>query len=62
MSEPLLMDVDEAARMMGIGRSLLYRRLLSGEIRSVKVGRRRLVPKAAIKAYVDQLQAEQTGQ
>lgn len=43
-----LLDVDQAAAMLGIGRSALYGEIGEGRLRSVKVGRRRLIPAAAI--------------
>jgi excisionase family DNA binding protein len=43
-----LLSIDEAARALGIGRSALYSEISARRIRSVKVGRRRLVPSSAI--------------
>lgn len=43
-----LYDVRAAGELLGIGRSLLMNELAAGRIRSVKVGRRRLVPASAI--------------
>ncbi len=43
-----LLSVDEAARHLGIGRSALYGELAAGRLRSLKVGRRRLIPSGAI--------------
>ena len=58
------MEVDNlndlpAARIKlgGIGRSSIYRLMDSGELRSVKVGRRRLIPDSAIADYVTRLKA-----
>ncbi len=50
---PELLSVTEAGRRLGIGRSALYQTLARGELRSVKVGRRRLVPADAIADFVD---------
>ena len=47
-----LLSVDEAAVTLGLGRSLLYGEIQAGRVRSVKVGRRRLVPSAAITDYI----------
>ena len=47
-----LLSVDEASSMLGIGRSRLYDELTAQRVRSVKVGRRRLVPSGAITAYI----------
>lgn len=43
------LTVDEAAVVMGIARSSAYDAVRRGEIPSVKVGRRLLVPTAAIR-------------
>jgi excisionase family DNA binding protein len=44
--------------MLNLGRSTLYQYLLKGEIRSVKVGRRRLIPRDAVHEFVEKLQQE----
>jgi excisionase family DNA binding protein len=44
-----LYGIAEAAKMMGIGRSALYSAIAAGTVRSVKVGRRRLIPAASIR-------------
>ena len=59
-SNPLLLDVREAARRVGLGRSRFYQELLSGRCESVTVGRRRLIPVASLDSYVARLIAEQT--
>jgi excisionase family DNA binding protein len=43
-----LMSIAQAARALGIGRTALYSEIGAGRIRSVKVGRRRLIPSSAI--------------
>jgi excisionase family DNA binding protein len=43
-----LLSIAEAARALGIGRSALYSEMAARRIRSVKVGRRRLIPSSAI--------------
>jgi excisionase family DNA binding protein len=42
--ERLAVPPADAARAVGLSRAALYPRLMSGEIKSVLVGRRRLVP------------------
>lgn len=46
-----LYSVDEAAGLLGIGRTALYGEIQASRLRSVKVGRRRLVPASAVGAY-----------
>jgi excisionase family DNA binding protein len=47
-----LLSVAEAASALGIGRSRLYDEIAAARVRSVKVGRRRLVPSGAIADYI----------
>ena len=49
----LLLPVEEAARRLSIGRSLLYELLASGEIHSVHVGRLRRVPVTALIDFIN---------
>ena len=44
----LTLTVDETAKCLGIGRNLAYEAIARGEIPVVKVGKRLLVPKAAL--------------
>ena len=48
MTAPLTYTVEETAALIGIGRSCAYSAVRAGDIPSVKVGRRRLVPKIAL--------------
>ncbi len=54
---PLLMKPEAAARQLGLGRTTVYELIRSGELESVKVGRLRRVPVAAISEYVARLRA-----
>jgi len=47
-----LLDIDSASAMLGIGRSRLYDEIGAGRLRSIKVGRRRLVPAKAIAEFI----------
>jgi excisionase family DNA binding protein len=47
-----LLSVDEAAGALSIGRSLVYDLIGAGLLRSVMVGRRRLIPSGAIADYI----------
>ena len=52
-----LNDIDIVqVKLGGIGRSNVYRLLSSGELKSVKIGRRRFIPDSAIAAYLESLQ------
>jgi excisionase family DNA binding protein len=43
-----LLSIDRAAALAGVGRTTIYSEIGAGRLRSVKVGRRRLVPVSAI--------------
>ncbi|WNB86150.1 helix-turn-helix domain-containing protein [Cellulomonas sp. ATA003] len=53
----LLLSVVEAARRLGIGRTLMYDLLAAGEITSVHVGRLHKIPVGALDAYIARLTA-----
>lgn len=56
----LLLRVEEAADRLGIGRSLMYRLVLNGEVESVPVGRLRRIPCEALTEYIDRLRRDPT--
>jgi excisionase family DNA binding protein len=51
-SDGLLLTVEEAARRLRLGRTLVYRLISSGELESVTVGRLRRVPAECLAEYV----------
>ncbi len=53
----LCLSVDEFARAIGIGRSLAYRMVNEEFIRTLRFGRRILVPKAEIERLVGTIDA-----
>jgi len=48
MENKQTLSVEEAAKVLGIGRNLCYDRVKTGEIPVIKIGRRLLVPRAAL--------------
>jgi excisionase family DNA binding protein len=44
----LTLTVEEAAHALGIGRNSAYEAIRTGDIPSIRIGRRRLVPRAAL--------------
>jgi len=48
MEDKLTLSVEEAAKVLGIGRNLCYDRVKTGEIPVIKIGRRLLVPRSAL--------------
>lgn len=55
MPERVLLTVDEAAERLGIGRTLVFRFINSGELESVRIGRLRRVPVSAVAEYAARL-------
>jgi excisionase family DNA binding protein len=47
-----LLSVKQALSALGIGRTLLYELIEVGSLKSVKIGRRRLVPFSEIEAFI----------
>jgi excisionase family DNA binding protein len=56
-----LLTVDEVARTLQLGRTLIYDLLGRGDIASIKIGSRRRIPAAALDAFIERLLAEQKG-
>lgn len=56
---PLLLRPDEAADLLGIGRSKLFELLARRDIESIKVGACRRIPREALEAYVLRERGEQ---
>jgi len=54
----LVLTVDEAAERLRVSRWTLYNLIRSNQLRTVKIGRRRLVPANALAEYLDQLTEE----
>lgn len=52
---PLLLPIGEAASSIAIGKTKFYELINAGEIRTVKVGRRTLIPRQELIAYVERL-------
>ena len=55
----LLLRIEEAAQRLGIGRSLMYRLVMSGEVESVHVGRLHRIPAECLAEHVARLRATQ---
>lgn len=51
----ILLRVEEAAARLGIGRTLMYRLVLTGAVESVSVGRLRRIPAECLDDYVARL-------
>lgn len=54
MAEKLTLTVPETARQLGIGTALAWEAVWTGRIPSILIGRRRLVPIAALRKMLEQ--------
>jgi excisionase family DNA binding protein len=52
-NERLVVSVEEARQLLGLSRGLMYDAVRRGEIPSVKVGRRILIPRAALQKMLE---------
>jgi excisionase family DNA binding protein len=50
----MLFTAEEAAELLGVGRTTIYNLFNTGELLSVKIGRSRRVPRTALEQYVAQ--------
>lgn len=46
--------IEDAVRFSGIGRTTLYAMIAAGEIASVKIGKRRLIPRRELKRVLEE--------
>ena len=51
----LLLKVEDAARLLGVGRTPLFELIGQGRIQTVRVGRRRLVVRAGLECFVAEI-------
>lgn len=51
---PIAVSPNEAARLAGVGRTTLYAALTKGDLKSIKIGTRRLIKVTAIHEWLHQ--------
>ena len=51
--EPLSYSPEDAALVTGLARTAIYALIRDGKLLSIKEGKRRIIPRAAIQAYLD---------
>jgi excisionase family DNA binding protein len=56
--ERLVYSVEEAADLLGIGRTFMFHLVATGQIDSFKIGNRRKIHRDAIAHYLDGLRSE----
>lgn len=50
--DPISVGVEDAARLIGVARSMFYEMIANGEIHTFKLGRRRLVRVKTLEAFI----------
>ena len=55
MPEPILLTAEEAGRVLGVGRTTIYRLMREGELTGVSIGASRRFPRDEITEYVAKL-------
>lgn len=55
----LLYSVEEAALLLGIGRTYMFELVATGQVDSLKVGKRRKVTRAALDEFIERLAARE---
>jgi excisionase family DNA binding protein len=58
LCEPLLLRVEQAAQRLGLGRTLTYRLIQTGELRSIKVAGARRVLVSDLAEFVARIRDE----
>lgn len=53
--DSILVSIKDACGLLGIGTTMLYELLDDGKLESVKIGKRRLIKRASILEYVEEL-------
>ncbi len=56
VNEPLTLSIAETARRLGISRGLAYELVARGELPSLRLGRRIVVPRRALERLVDEIE------
>jgi excisionase family DNA binding protein len=54
-AEKILLSIHDTCNRTGLSRTRIYEELSAGRLQSLKVGRRRLVPRAAIDEWIHNL-------
>lgn len=50
--EKVAYRMNEAAELLGISRTKVYELVLSDQLRSIKIGRRRIIPRSALAEFL----------
>jgi excisionase family DNA binding protein len=55
LDEKIAYSVEEAAQVLSLGRTTVKKLIATGQLTSVRVGRRRLIPRSELETYVNRL-------
>lgn len=58
-TQAINLTIPDVVATSKIGRTTVFALIKSGELESIKIGRRRYVPAAALRDYLERLRAEQ---
>ena len=50
--EPILLSINETARVLGLGRTSIYALIRSGKLETATIGRRRLVKTSSLRKLI----------
>jgi excisionase family DNA binding protein len=53
LTQPLLLRIDDAARLLSLGRATIYKMIANGELPVVKCGTALRIPLDDLKAWID---------
>ncbi len=53
VSEKLVISVEEGRKLLGLSRGLMYEAVRSGQIPSIRIGRRILIPRALLERMLE---------
>ncbi|MCY9783035.1 helix-turn-helix domain-containing protein [Nocardiopsis sp. EMB25] len=59
MGEKVAYSIEEAAQALSLGRTTVKKLVATGKLASVRVGRRRLIPRSVLEEYVNRLVEDQ---
>ena len=52
MEKAILLSPEQCAELLGLGRSFVFKLLAEGRLESIALGRRRLIPRDAVDAFI----------
>ena len=52
MENALLLSPEQVAEILGIGRTFVFALIANGRLKSLKLGRRRLIPREAVEEFI----------